>query len=254
MAIFNPGTGYSQPVVVDGTLFTNGNGGGTQAKASTNNRSAGQTYANNTGRAGAAPPIRKGAVNTSPFSELDNLITSLDATFETDADQPSWVTYAAAIENEWNLCANCQPDSGAKKLFRQYNFNRRLLGLTIQLVAPSGAPFADVGDIGVFWVIDDSTGDNFVSVDFDVSGNNDWLCIQIGKRLANPLFQLDPAINGVDFSSGPVYDFWTQLYLSCRSVPPAGSDDELDLFACVFTTDGAPGLKSGTPIVVDHFA
>lgn len=227
MAKINPGGSYVAPTVVDGTMYTRGAGGGVQAVPQTSNRVRGMTGALASGRAGAAAPIQKGSLNRSPFSAMDALVSSLDAQYENLADKSPWIGYADNISGQWALCASCMPDEGGKKLFRQYNFNRTILGLNIVTVPISDNAFAEPNLV----VIEDFRPVSII-LGFDNSVGFQWYVFQAGRQLMNPVagyVGIDEA--EVVIPTDPAFAAWSAVLDSGGKV------------YCCFDQDGAPGLK-----------
>ena len=113
MAKYNPGITPPSEQVIDGILYQQKINQSPTLQLSNQNR---------------AKMENSGFAGNSKFANLDRSITQLDAQFDALPNQADWNDYAANIDGEWALCANCTPMSSGKKLFRQYNWNRFLLG------------------------------------------------------------------------------------------------------------------------------
>jgi len=229
MATFNPASGFSQGSVIDGALYTLPPGLTPRMKTATNNR----------GR-GVVTGIQKGAKNISRFSQIDALITSLDATYEQLSNQADWISYAVAIAGDWDLCANCNPGSSGKKLFRQYNFNRELLGLAwvTAPIDPTEAAHASFVEVH----LSDSLNEVVV---FGLGSLPDtWYIFQFGNLLNNPALLIPAPGTGLVASPGsPWYDETAPFF------SPTGTTTFWP--ACTSADSGAPGLRVTVPFVHD---
>jgi hypothetical protein len=118
MAKWKPSTGAPTNIVQNGIMYS-----------ARGNNSLSMNLANNNLATGKGTASRATFGTSALFQNMDALIRSLDALYDIAADKPAWELYNAGGTADWALCANCAPDKGAKKLFRQYNFNRSLIGL-----------------------------------------------------------------------------------------------------------------------------
>lgn len=150
------------------------------------------------------------------------------------SSQAEWDAYAVAIEGEWQLCANCQPDAAGKKLFRQYNYNRTVTGLGIVLSPINNEEFSDARGISFEFF---TTGIPAIKLG-RLSGSGvigeTWIVAQMGKIMDNPKCFLPTGSVGQVFAPGSeIYDFFDGL------APGIGGTFTM----CQFTVNGAPGLK-----------
>ena len=174
------------------------------------------------------------------FKLLDQSITGLDAAYESSADKPAWAAAAAAYAGEWDLCANCQPDSGAKKFFRQWNFNRQLIGLPILLaplpLAPADSPF------GLNSTSTDNRSSGVYIVDLFVPPpSQDFLIIAcVGSRLSNPRVLISPADFSTGLTSGPVWAYFVSGNQTLMGTPPVGFSSSVAYKTCIAFPNGQP--------------
>lgn len=145
------------------------------------------------------------------------------------ADPTVWEDYASDIAGQWSLCANCAPEIAGKKLFRQYNFNRTLLGLAVVTapvsfgavcVGTDGDAEPYLGGYALIWDGAPGPGGNYYAI---LGGG-----ITQGKCWLVPL-SLFEAIGPSDVRS-----------IALSSLP-AGSEG---FFLCNFDGDGAPGQQT----------
>lgn len=207
MAIFKPSESFTASKVVDGSLFQLLPDKSAVMQEPSNNRS---------------PP-------SPAFAPMDSLVMSLDATYELLPNQAEWIDYVATIVGQWQLCANCQPDSTAKKFFRQVNFNRSLLGLG-KITAPifSNPPPTGPG-VSCFW---DMAGAPVPSLTFDpmIEMWDGFGIVQLGLVLGNPIQPVSAANQGMTF--GPLsneYATWVGLKFT--------GDSRM----CICDVEGQPG-------------
>lgn len=182
------------------------------------------------------------AKNASPaFDALDSQITHLDASYDLLTNQPDWVTWAVEMEGYWDLCANCAPEASGKKIFRQLNFNRSVLGLPALTTPPAFAPPAGLGDLEVNWASHQPPGFNFVLVTCSVSGPG-YGILQAGLVDNNPVLDFTGTVSGIFFEGTAEYDYWTTLVLLVA--PTVGQDTTAKL--CWMGIDGVPGRSEPT--------
>lgn len=236
MAIINPASGVNPKKVIDGVMFTTSSTGSVQAVTSTTNRIH-----------GAKTGWYKGSANQSQFSALDNLVTSLDAAFDALPDKSPWVTYAANIAGDWDLCANCQPDDGAKKLYRQYNFNRTLLGLTNTAAPVDNSEFYSdaLNAVTLF------TGGGFDVVIWRTNQDPQevgTVFASVGHSLSNPSVTIpgDPA-NMLYFPGDPQY-IWSYAVAAALGYAGQQVPEGTQFPTCYTTPNGAPGTRYFTSI------
>jgi hypothetical protein len=211
MAIFTGGTAAAVPQVANNTNFHVGAQGQGVVNGANNNFNS----------------------KSPGFQTIDALIRSLDAQYDLLADKTPWVTYAATINGEWQLCANCQPESSGKKLFRQYNFNRQSIGLSVATVPVDGTEFCHSGGTGWRLYSTLPLGQFFSTTDY-VQVPGAWCMMQVGSTWTNPVLFLTPTpISNVYAHGTPVFDFLITQTIGTT------------IDACVFTPNGAPGLRMG---------
>lgn len=157
--------------------------------------------------------------------------------------QLEWENYAVDIAGEWDLCANCEPALAGKKLFRQLNFNRVLIGLPIVLSPPNPGAFS----IAALLTFDFN---NLVPLPYcTVDANLDptlvgFSAVQMGKVLGNPSTTFNLVdITGFKFPGDKMYDFGVIL-ASQLGLWAAVGDNSKTVSCCNSDDDGTPGRKS----------
>lgn len=222
--------------VIDGILYTSPPGTPLRMQKANNNRSHSK---NSVAKAISG--------SSSYFQNLDAQITNLDGQYDMLRNQIDWVTYAGNITGEWQLCANCQPDSSGKKLYRQYNFNRSASGLPEISTPVSNTAYSAPMTFQVTWNYPGiGTGDN---IDFSITAHPhpQWIQTQLGIGSTNPVFFFDGSTTGVFFPGSPQYDYFVGNWVKRFGHPSAGFA-EFTFQTCVWDANGAPGLKAVYPM------
>ena len=143
--------------------------------------------------------------------------------------QAEWDVYADNITDGWDLCANCTRDATGKKLFRQYNFYRTLLGLPIVLSPIDNTEFQSPSGMFLEWV-PPNPGPEMILMTPGAWSHFGWGFYQCGQALGNPRVRVTQTDDTQQLlPSAPGY----QLLLATL---PAGG-----LLACTCTDNGAPG-------------
>jgi hypothetical protein len=159
------------------------------------------------------------------------------------SSQAEWQVYAANIEGEWSLCANCEPGASGKKLFRQYNFNRMLIGLPIVDSPINNTEFVNAtGQGGITIVRTLSTG-LFRTTWSAIEDNLPYYGAgNIGLSMSNPVVEFT-ADEHEPSTSGPVHD-WI-LAVAAGLIPgfPNVANQTANVWVCYFAGDGAPGPR-----------
>jgi hypothetical protein len=232
MAIWKPGTDPLPNHVVDGLMLGARGVNSPQVQAANNNR----------GR-----PTGQGSQARGPsgagFLNLDNQITALDASYDALADQTPWVTYAANIAGEWQLCANCSPESSGKKLYRQYNFNRQLLGLATVISPIDDTEYAQPTEMDATFNNSASSPPQDVISRWLPPTNDPWVVAQVGQIGANPMYHMDEADNDVHRTAGPIFDFYLSICKALALLGPPGTVKTAVFNCCTMMPSGAPGLQ-----------
>lgn len=227
MAIFQPTPELPTSKVIDRNLFLLSATKSNTVQLSNNNRSGSKQGSAATAVAG-----------NPEFQGMDNLILSLDATFDLLANQADWDSYASAQSGLWELCANCQPDYGGKKFFRQANFNRSLIGLP-QLSSPTfDGPPTSGGGVTLEW---DSEVAPPPSLYFPatVSLWDGWAILQLGKVMLNPVLPVSRSdVDQIYVPGDAQYERWL----------PFRGDAPIEL--CSMDGEGQPGLSGNLVNIV----
>lgn len=253
MAIF-PASDAPAPQVISNYLITlppSGNAGVIQT--SNNNRAAGLGPVP-APRPGPRPPVKnrrgqghrgvrgRSGISGALFKSLDNLIVVLDNSFDHLANKTPWTIYASNIAGAWALCANCQPDFGAKKLFRQYNFNRSLVGLGVASVPVDDTEVCDAVPSNL---VIDTTG---IAPTATLNGGSMtfgayFAVASSGLSLSNPLAALNTVLFGVPQPLGSVVYSWGDQVMTLAGIASLPGVNFIDVWVCVFNPDGAPGSR-----------
>jgi hypothetical protein len=185
----------------------------------------------------------KRGVAGSPFTMLDSTIVELDNTYDLLPDKTPWVTYATKIAGEWSLCANCQPDSGAKKLFRQYNFNRQLIGLPVASAPVDDTEVCDAIVSNGNWY-PNALPTAMSVIDAFSSKPSFYVVATIGQALANPFIIFLTADSGVVQPVPNLYSAWLQEVMTALGIFGSATSTVGNAAVCVFTASGAPGIRN----------
>lgn len=225
MAIYKPGSTPPAAQVVDNILYQQKLEKTATLQLSNQNRSKARNTGFHTGSANRA----RGRVGNAAFQNLDATIVFLDGQYDVLPDKAPWIEYAEGISGEWDLCASCPAEDSAKKLYRQYNYNRLLMGTGI-INSP---------------VVPDETADFFlntiqhiVSTDTVLVGHadttGDWFTVtNLDGSMNNPNVQFGTAdYVGVQYPGSPLYNLWSQVWSGDKFVK-----------LCIATQNGAPGLS-----------
>jgi len=209
MAIYKPSAGGVPRGSLPGATLTVGGGGQPVMWTPTSNR----------------------LVPTPAFALLDQLILSLDAQFDALPDQAPWFTYAAAIADHWQLCANCNPASTGKKLFRQYNFNRHIIGLPPVAAPASYSETSDIAYIEMSLVIIPPAG-SYIIISTDPQPTACLVTAQVGAVLSNPSILIPALAFHVNIPEGSAA--YARLYVTRSTGAP---------WFCQSTVTGSPGVR-----------
>jgi hypothetical protein len=239
MAIASPNDGVPPQVVATTRLSNQGPNAPAVLSTATSNRTRSKGAKLRIGiakqEAGAQPPPVP-----SGFTPLDQLILSLDSAYDqlTPTQQTKWTTLAAAYT--WSLCANCQPDSSGKKLYRQTNYFRRLIGLT-QLDDPTGLapPFSKGYVLQPYYTTSSNTPPTtYVQWGVIAQPEGTIAIANIGRQLNNPWVVLHQSWQGAFLTSGPGFNF---VVLLCTwAFPQPQPTNFATIPFCYCTPDGLP--------------
>lgn len=228
MAIFKPNDGVNPRKAANGITYTVGAGGNNVMNQSTTNRALART-----GRPSSAV---NGGAN---FKNLDQTILNLDALYDDLPNQADWEAAAVTFRGFWNLCANCAPDLAGKKLFRQYNYWRRQLGLPDTTVAPTTPQTLTLAGFAI-WYYDVSTGDEHVLIQNFAERIGFYVCPQIGQGMMNPIGSIDLSTVNVSLTSGPVFDMVKQAAFEIAAGSWSPPFQAFNCLWCQFMPDGLP--------------
>lgn len=153
--------------------------------------------------------------------------------------QTAWNNYAANIDGDWQLCANCAPSSIGKKLFRQYNFYRALLGLPAVNEPLDDTEFAVQNGAAMGYSPAPVIGPPFVNFEPAVIGTSTIIVAQVGLGLQNPILDMTGLIYTVYFAGSAPYNFAAAVW----NALPGNPANVNEFTCCCFNASGAPGLK-----------
>ena len=238
MAIITLATGTNPRSSIGTSIITVGAQGSAIAQPATNNRSR-----------PSGTPNGNGVSTTSGFSQLDQLIRSLDAQFDTLPNQSAWNTLASASADLWQLCANCTPAASGKKLFRQVNFNRFVLGLG-NITDPSslGAPPAVAAGAADIELNNPAIPGLSTLVDLLLPSPPCVYFAQIGQQMANPSWVLDATQLGVIQTDGTSWEWLKAIVTILWPSAPVGSY-YAQVNLCTCSPSGMPGLTAPLSVV-----
>lgn len=232
MAILKSSGGTPANQVKDGLLIVTGVTGATRVQQANNNRS---TKRGSMGRATSS--------SSASFQNMDQVIRNLDAEYELLPDKSPWLTYAENIAFEWNLCANCQPDYGAKKLYRQYNFNRLALGLPNTATPTDEEEISSCFGFNVYCTTNGSGALATCAPEWELSSAGTKLFVQLGLLLLNPVVDLKIAEYGVTLTSGATFNTFSEILIILGEGIVKTTPPEYTVGCCQSTANGAPGLS-----------
>lgn len=240
--------------VVNNTLYTvPDNGNAIVAQMANNNRAPGVPGAGAVpGTAGAPRRSRRGSgrskggrglgVSGPAFTALDQRIVALDQNYTLLVDKDPWVDYAFNIAGEWSLCANCQPDGGAKKLYRQYNFWRGLIDLPDIDAPVDDSATGNVG--GIFFVYTDTPALQVCSIGItSIPPSGRWLFGQVGQAMGNPQIHTSPGDYGIDLSITSPVGVWLDAVAQGLKLASSPVEQDVLFWLCSCDDDGAPALR-----------
>lgn len=166
--------------------------------------------------------------------------------------QSDWDTYAANIDTQWQLCANCTVPLTGKKLYRQYNLNRQLLGLSDVDSPIDNTETAQIeGFDALYYRGPDLIP--YVLWEANNGGADAYLLGQKNLGMANPMVAIPPGSSGPStITNGPVFDF-VQAMIAGEPLTFFTPPDTYYFQACQFTDDGAPGLQIRIAIAIQWY-
>jgi len=185
------------------------------------------------------------------FTQLNNLISSLDATYDSLLDKLPWESLALDFAGDWDLCANCTPEAGGKKLFRQINFNRLQLGLPILLVPDGSTDTAIAGNLKGIW--DDRLGSDDAL--FDLTGFSNFpltIIAQLGDSLNNPTLNVDADLFSRTWPPGSSQYQFVQKAIAFLGLRPESGHDTGMIKVCAMLPNGYPGKSAMMQIIIFH--
>lgn len=233
MAIYKPGSTPPSSQVIHGILYQQPNAQTAKLQLANNNRS-GQQVGALAGLTGSSPI----------FKNLDPVITGLDGQFDALTNQADWDAYNANISGNWVLCANCVLPNTGKKLYRQYNFYRMILGLPQESTPLDYFDTAD-GDLTIVqWEHDDLGTTDRISVEASPSTGGFVGVYQLGAGLGNVLINWPLPCAG-DYAPGSaIYETAQPMIKAVVPDPGPGGTTSIEVEVCCCSPTGGPGNKA----------
>lgn len=219
-------------VVLNGVLYVQKPMKSTVMQKANNNRS---------NRAPGTVPSQ--TESSAQFRNLDQNITAADAKFDQLPNQAAWEAAAAARTGTWSLCANCEPDTGGKKLFRQWTLNRSALGLSQSTDPADLTTGPSLASWFCNYVWQPALHAPWGSASFDPAAPDFCAIAQVGLVGQNPSTKFTQADNNVEIFSGPVYDWCKKTIETLFGPRTSPYGDVLPLKICTCAPDGTPGLS-----------
>jgi hypothetical protein len=249
MAIFSSSLIVGTSVVLDGIKYEIEAGKSSVMQKANSNRGTKKKTAAKATEAYSGSPSNPNGQSSAGFQTMDALIRSLDAQYDALPNEADWELYAANIENEWSLCANCRGDGSGKKLFRQFNFYRSLLGLGTITVPLDNEAIGPSGNCDASGIYTPLGGWVFPSGQFVVYGAPATMIAQVGLTLRNPL------VTGITDEIGPFipgtqeYSFWLAVVEAYWPTLPAEGMYSMTSTVCICDSLGTPGVSG--PLGID---
>lgn len=240
MAILNVNAGQPTSGSINGTRINLGSTTSVTMTTSSNNR-----------RATANSKRGTGVVPTPIFSPMDNLVTSLDAQFDLLPNQTAWNLYALSIAGQWDLCANCQPDTGGKKLFRQINYNRTLLGQPLITVPPGTAPAPACAGLVVNMAWNNINNWWFLTGGSLPADDGVQVTARVGQGLGNPSYVLNSANNNQGHTVTPLVTWCAAILTALGYVIGDGQHGSINVPLCCSSITGIPSVASNMLLAFD---
>jgi hypothetical protein len=159
------------------------------------------------------------------------------------SSQAAWNAYALSIGGGWALCANCAPGVQGKKLFRQYNFNRTLMGLAIVDSPIDPTEEAGFSVTTVRWTDTDSPT---VGIETSEPSRDCYLCAQLGLGLRNPFTLVTAAQMNIDLTPGDNVYAWVASIMPQILPTLPGTGQATYLRTCLWTPSGLPQFSQLT--------
>jgi hypothetical protein len=242
MAIFQPGAPDPSGTVNEGILYTTPVNGPPVMQRANNNRSV---------RKG--PLGRASSASSASFLNLNQAIVNLDAGYELLPDKTPWVLYAVAIAGQWQLCANCAPDAGGKKLYRQYNFNRGLISLPVISVPIDPTATAASTALNIFVETLDGGATYTVTIDGIPPIVPCYVVANVGRSLGNPVWLIDATQMNTGITAGSGYVWAMAITEALGLIGRPDGDYPLFIRCCYFDINGAPGINESNEYLLHVF-
>lgn len=182
------------------------------------------------------------------FAALDRSIIALDKKYDTEADAAAWAAAATSLLGTWALCANCQPDEGPKKLFRQWNFNREMQGQD-DILTPSALVDEQAFDfLQVICGYSLTTGKLGVTLNFTGLTASVLIIAQVGSLASNPFTTIKATDSGPVTTGGPL---WVWAWAIADTLIPVHSllgPYNADFKFCLADPGGQPFTSDGASL------
>lgn len=146
------------------------------------------------------------------------------------ATQTQWDAAGSALAGLWDLCANCQPGSTGKKLYRQMTFNLAILGVTTPPIPPIPAQVPVLSTISAQVTLSHSAPMVELVLTWTPTNATCVILANGGNAMANPFIFISPGQNGAVQINTAAVNFANGIKASKPSVK-----------VCIFTPAGCPG-------------
>ena len=182
--------------------------------------------------------------SSAAFQNMNNQVVQLDAQYDALPDKTPWLDYNEFLNGNWSPCYNCTEAASAKKLYRQYNYNRSLIGLTA-VSAPIDPSEEAPEPLGLVTFINTPPSPpTSATIVAGPSPATIYVVAQENLGLLNPIKLITGAeIGSGVISPGATLDFLEAWYAFLGGVYTGGFDDVTGV-QCFFTPNGTPGART----------
>lgn len=184
------------------------------------------------------------------FQQMDQLIRSLDAQYSMLSNKAPWEDYAIFLDGQWELCANCDPDEDAQRLYRQYNYNRVMQSVPVTLVPIDGSEVQSQAITDLQYYPNANAGLPLALYDLATTSPGVGATAVISAAWQNPFQFLSDTNNGVVlFPTDAEFPFVQAVARAVVPNPPVGTTRS-SVKLCTWAPNGTPGLSAIVELVV----
>lgn len=157
--------------------------------------------------------------------------------------QSDWNAYAAAVGTAWGLCASCEPVYSGKKIFRQYNLNRQLLGLPVSLAVPAIETICDcsIADLNYSASVGFPFPPRVLIAGTFPTELPFYIVANCGLGLANPVLKLNIGNFDINLDGPNPTQAWLLKVQTLIGQQPSAVASTVVVRVCNFYGDGRPG-------------